>query len=83
MGQILNDLLNRPMIGKVEWNGAFRAVSFLFLDEVRLINFILDKLEIICYTLVTVKKEENKMSQYSSKTYNYIIPFTGYVEIPA
>ena len=23
------------------------------------------------------------MSQYSSKTYNYIIPFSGYVEIPA
>ena len=23
------------------------------------------------------------MSQYSSKTYIYIIPFTGYVEVPA
>ena len=35
---------------------------FLFfgenLDEFRLINFRIDKLEIICYTLVTVKKGE-------------------------
>ena len=57
------------------------AVSFL--DEYRLNNFILDKLEILCYTLVTIKKEENKMSQYSSKTYIYIVPFSGYIEIPA
>ena len=56
---------------------------FFILDEFRLRNFILDKLENLCYTLVTIKKEENKMSQYSNKTYNYIIPFTGYVEIPA
>ena len=27
-----------------------------FLDEIRLNNFILDKLEILCYNLVTVKK---------------------------
>ena len=34
--------------------------SFLFLDEVRLRNFILDKLEILCYTLVTIKERKNK-----------------------
>ena len=28
------------------------------MDEIRLINFRIDKLEIICYTLVTVKKGE-------------------------
>ena len=31
------------------------------LDEFRLINFILDKLEILCYTLVTVKKGDIEM----------------------
>ena len=34
--------------------------SFLFLDEYRLIYFIVDKLEILCYTLVTVKKGDIK-----------------------
>ena len=43
------------------------------LDEVRLINFRVDKLEILCYTLVTIKKEENKMSQYNNKTNTYIV----------
>ena len=35
--------------------------SFLFLDEYRLIYLGVDKLGIICYTLVIVKKGENKM----------------------
>ena len=34
---------------------------FFYLDEYRLINFILDKLENLYYTLDTVKKGENKM----------------------
>ena len=42
---------------------------FLFseknLDEFRLINFILDKLEILCYTLLTVKKGDIKNEVYS------------------
>ena len=41
--------------------GAKVKFSFLFLDEVRLIYFILDKLENLYYTLITVKKGENEM----------------------
>ena len=45
------------------------AVSFL--DEYRLINFILDKLEILCYTLVTIKEGEIKNeSNENGKTYS-------------
>lgn len=41
--------------------GAKVRFSFLFLDEYRLIYLGVDKLGIMCYTLVTIKKEENKM----------------------
>ena len=36
------------------------ARRFLFLDEVRLINFILDNYKNLCYNLGTVKKGEIK-----------------------
>ena len=39
-------------------NGACAPFSFLFLDEYRLIYLGVDKLGIICYTLVIVKKGE-------------------------
>ena len=40
-------------------NGAFGAVSFslFYLDEIRLKNILLDKVKVVCYTLVTVKKD--------------------------
>ena len=38
---------------------------FYFLDEYRLIYFILDKLEDLCYTLVTVKKGDIENEVYS------------------
>ena len=42
------------------------AVSFWeFLDEFRLINFILDKLENLYYTLDTVKKGDIENEVYS------------------
>ena len=42
-----------------EWNGAEYAVSFWeFLDEYRLINFILDNYKNLCYNLDTGKKGE-------------------------
>ena len=38
--------------------------SFLFLDEYRLIYLGVDKLGIICYTLVTIKKGDIKNDFY-------------------
>ena len=38
-----------------------RRFFFYFLDEVRLIYFILDKLEILCYIIITKRKGKNKM----------------------
>ena len=54
--------IKRKILSKfVEFRGLhhFTVVKFFSeknLDEVRLINFILDKLEILCYTLVTIKE---------------------------
>lgn len=41
-------------------NGAFDAISFwkIKLDEIRLNNFILDKLLVLCYTIYTIKRKE-------------------------
>ena len=41
-------------------NCAFDAVSFwkIKLDEIRLKNFILDKLLVLCYTMYTIKRKE-------------------------
>ena len=48
-----------------------RRFFFYFLDEVRLIYFILDKLEDLCYTLVIVKKGDIKNeSNENGKTYS-------------
>lgn len=49
----------------VEFRGLhrFRAVKFFSrgnLDEIRLRNFILDKLENLCYTLFIKRKEKQK-----------------------
>lgn len=55
-------IIKRKILSKfVEFRGLhhFRVVKFFLgenLDEVRLIYFILDKLEILCYTLITIKE---------------------------
>ena len=55
----------RILLRFVEFRGLhrFNAVKFFLeknLDEFRLINFILDKLEILYYTIITKRKEKIK-----------------------
>ena len=49
----------------LDWYDAIASYLFLFLDEYRLIYFILDKLGNIYYTLVTIKERKKKIKRRS------------------